>query len=207
MKRAALLALLLAAPARADAGADEHMLAGAQHFQAGRYPEALVEFRVAERMSDAGAIWYVAATLVKLKRPEEALSEFARAASGAPDERDELLDYYHALACYDARLYFCADKLLAVVGEQAGPRIAAQARKIRADLAPVLSTPPPTAAVDWYHKRAEEALKAGRVELGCAYYEEAAGLAALRPDRHRRAEALAALGRARQQPSTKAAAR
>jgi hypothetical protein len=205
MKRAALLVLLLAAPARAQSGADEHMLAGARHFQGSRYPEALVEFRVAEKMSDKGAIWYVAATLMKMKRPEDALVEFVRAESAAPDERDGLLDYYHALACYDARLYFCADRLLATLGEQPGPRIAAQARKIRADLAPVLSTPPPIAAVDWYHARAHEEIKAGRVALGCAYYDEAASLAALRPDGHRRAEALAALAQARQQQGAKAA--
>jgi hypothetical protein len=203
MKRAALLVLLIAAPAHADPGADGHMLAGARHFQAGHYPEALVEFRVAEKMSDPGAIWYVAATLMKMKRPEDALVEFARAEAAAPDERDGLLDYYHALACYEARLYFCADRLLAALGEQPGPRIAAQARKIRADLAPVLSTPPPVTAVDWYHARAQDALRAGRVALGCAYYDEAASLAALRPDGHRRAEALTALARARQQANVK----
>ena len=204
MNRAALLVLLLASRAQAQSGSDEHMLAGARHFQAGRYPEALVEFRVAEKMSDAGAIWYVGATLMKMKRPEDALVEFGRAESAAPDERDGLLDYYHALACYDARLFFCADRLLAALGEQPGPRIAAQARKIRADLAPILSTPPPIASVDWYHARAQEAIKAGRVALGCAYYEEAASLAVLRPDAHRRAEALAALAQARQQHGAKA---
>jgi hypothetical protein len=204
MKRAALLILLVAAPVHAQSAADGHMLAGARHFQAGHYPEALVEFRVAAKMSDAGAIWYVAATLMKMKQPEDALGEFARAESVAPDERDGLLDYYHALACYDARLFFCADRLLAALGEQPGPRIAAQARKIRADLAPILSTPPPIAAVDWYHARAQDAIKAGRIALGCAYYDEAASLAALRPDGHRRAEALAALARARQQPGAKA---
>jgi hypothetical protein len=204
MKRAALLVLLIAAPAHAQSGADDHMLAGARHFQAGRYPEALVEFRVAEKMGDTGALWYVAASLVKTKRPEDALVEFARAETAAPNERDGLLDYYHALACYDARLYFCADRLLAALGEQSGPRIAAQARKIRADLAPILATVPPVAAVDWYHARAQEAIKAGRAGLGCAYYEEAANLAALRPDGHRRAEALTALARARQQAGGKA---
>jgi hypothetical protein len=205
MKRAALLVLLIATRAQAQSGADEHMLAGARHFQAGRYPEALVEFRVAEKMADAGAVWYVAATLMKMKRPEDAFVEFARAEAAAPAERDGLLDYYHALACYDARLYFCADRLLAALGEQPGPRVAAQARKIRADLAPILSTPPATAAIDWYHARAREAINGGRTALGCAYYDEAVSLAALRPDRHRRAEALTALARARQQPGVKAA--
>jgi tetratricopeptide (TPR) repeat protein len=207
MRRAALLALFVTTAARADASADGHMLAGAGHFQAGRFAEALVEFKVAERLHDAGAVWYVAATLVKLKRPEDALVEFARAESTAPEERDGLLDYYHALACYEARLYFCADRLLAVLGEAPGPRIAAQARKIRADLAPLLTAPPPVTAIDWYHARGEEALKAGRAALACDYYEEAAVFAALRPDGHRRVEALAALARARKPPPEKAAAR
>jgi tetratricopeptide (TPR) repeat protein len=198
MKRAALL-LLLASPAvRADSGADDHMLAGAQYFQAGRFTEALVEFRVAERAgTEGGAIWYVAATLVKLKQPEDALSEFARAEAGAPADRDALFDYYHALGCYDARLYFCSDRLLALIGERAGPRIAGQARRIRADLAPVLSAIPSTAAIDWYHARARAASDAGRAALASAYYEEAFSLAALRADGYRRQEALAGMGRLR----------
>jgi tetratricopeptide (TPR) repeat protein len=199
MSRPALLLCLLAAAVRSDSSADAHMLAGARHFQSGRYPEALVEFRVAEKMGDGGAAWYAAATLVKLKRPEDGVVEFARAQAVAPGERDALFDYHHALACYDARLYFCADRLLAAVGDQSGPRVAAQARKIRADLAPLLSAAPPTGAIDWYHARAKAASEGGRSALAIAYYEEAVALAALRPDKHRRGEALAGLARAREQ--------
>jgi tetratricopeptide (TPR) repeat protein len=173
------------------------MLEGARYFQAGQYTEALVEFRVAGRLGDAGAGWYVAAALTKLKKPEEAIEEFSRAESTAPFDRDGLFDYYHALACYDARLYFCADRLLASLGEQPGPRIAAQARKIRADLASIVSTPPTPAAIDWYHGRAQAALKGGRAVLAGGYYHEAASLAALRSDSYRRDEALAGLARAR----------
>lgn len=191
MKRAALLFLLIAGTAQADQSADEHMLAGARAFQAAQFAAALVEFRVAERLGDAGAIWYVAASLSKMGRPEDAVVEFERAQSAAPDERDDLLDYYHALACYDARLYFCADRLLAQVGDQAGPRIAAQARKVRADVAPLLRTAPEAAAVDWYHAHGGAALAAGKPALARAYYNEAASLASLRPDKYRRAEALA----------------
>jgi tetratricopeptide (TPR) repeat protein len=197
MMRTALALCLLAAAARPEATADEHMLAGARHFQAGRYAEALVEFRVAERIGDGGATWYAAATLVKLKRPEDAVVEFARAEAVAPAERDALFDYHHALGCYEARLYFCADRLLAAVGDESGPRIAAQARKIRADLAPLLSAPPAVASIDWYHAQAKAASDAGRPALATAYYEEAIALAALRPDRHRRHEAVAGLARAR----------
>ncbi len=143
----------------------------------------------------------MAATLVKLKRPEEALVEFARAESVAPQERDGLFDYYRALACYDARLYLCADRLLASIGSDPGPRIAAQARQIRAELRPIVSAAPSTAAIDWYHAQAQAALKAERQALAAAYYEEAAALAALRSDAHRRAEALAGLARARRPPA------
>lgn len=205
MKGAALLLVLLASPAGAEPSADEHMLEGAQSFQAGRYVEALVEFRVARRLGDPGASWYLAATLVKLKRPEEALDEFTRAEATAPDDRDGLFDYYHALACYDARLFFCADKLLSALGEQPGPRIAALARKIRADLAPILVAVPAPAAIDWYHARARAALEAGRSTLAGAYFSEAAGLAGLRPDGYRRAEALAGLARTRAAPRIGAA--
>jgi tetratricopeptide (TPR) repeat protein len=184
--------------ARAESGADEHMLAGAQHFRAGRYAEALVEFRVADRIGgDGGAVWYVAATLVKVNRPDDAVSEFARAASLAPQERDGLLDYYHALGCYEAKLYFCADRLLAAVGEHPGPRIAEQARKIRADLSLVTTRSSTTSTIDWYHARAQAALKAERRALAAAYYEEAVSLAALRQDRYRRDEATAAMARLR----------
>jgi tetratricopeptide (TPR) repeat protein len=198
MTRAALLVVLfVATPARAEGSADDHMLTGAQHLQAGRYAEALVEFRVAERLQDSGATWYVAAALTKMGRAEDALTEFARAEAAAPEERDGLLDYYHALACYDARLYFCADHLLAELGVQPGPRIAGQARKIRADLAPLLAALPAPGSIDWYHARAAAAFNAGRLALAQAYYEEASSLAALRPDRYRQADATTALVRVR----------
>jgi hypothetical protein len=208
MKQPALLLLLVSSAAWAQSSADDHMLAGARYFQAGRFTEALVEFRVAERAAaDVGATWYVAATLVKLKRPEDAIMEFARAEAIAPADRDALFDYYHALACYEGRLYFCADRLLAAVGEQAGPRIAAQARKIHTDLRPIISAPPAPAVIDWYHARAQGAIKAARVSLAMVYYEEAASLAALRPDGYRRGEARAALARARPSPSRQESAR
>jgi len=197
MKRLALLLALLSSVARAGETADEHMLEGARYFQAQQFTEALVEFRVAERSGDAGSSWYVASTLVKLHRPEEALDAFERAETAAAGDRDALFDYYHALACYDARLYFCADRLLSALGEQPGPRIAAQARQIRADLAHLISIPPSTGAIDWYHARAQATLSAGRIWLARSYYNEAASRAALRSDGYRRKEALAGLARAR----------
>jgi hypothetical protein len=200
--RGMVLLLLVATSVRADSGHDAHLFAGAQHFQAGRYTEALVEFRVAERLAgDGGPTWYVAATLVKLNRPDEALSAFARAQAAAPADRDGLFDYYHALACYDTRLYHCADRLLAAIGDAAGPRISGQAQKIRGDLAPLLATVATPAVIDWYHARGEAALRTNQAPLAAAYFEEAVDWAKARPDGYRQLEAAAALARARTIPA------
>jgi tetratricopeptide (TPR) repeat protein len=201
MKTTALALSLLAASVRAppQPSADDHMLAGARYFQTDRFNEALVEFRVAERLGEGGALWYAAATQVKLRLAENALEDFARAESIAPGDRDALLDYYHALACYDARLYSCADRLLGAVHDRAGPRVAEQVLKIRRDLRAVLLTPPPTATLDWYHERGRVALAARRFELASAFYEEARSLAALRSDRYRSAEAVTDLMTCRRQ--------
>jgi tetratricopeptide (TPR) repeat protein len=196
--RVAVLLFLVATVVRADDGQDAHLFAGAQHFQAGRYTEALVEFRVAERLAtDGGPTWYVAATLVKLKRPEEAITAFGRAEAKDPADRDGLFDYYHALACYDARLFHCADHLLEAVGERAGPKIAGQARKVRGDLAPLLSKAAPPGALDWYHARGLDALNGNQPALAAAYFEEAVEWATGRPDAYRLGEAKAGLARAR----------
>ena len=179
--------LLVAFGARAESNADAHLLAGADHFRAGRFDEALVEFEVAGRSgasAEAGA--YAAAALAKLQRPEEAIEAFAKVPSGT---LDPLLGYYRALAFYDARLYLLADRLLEPVVERAGPRIAAQARKVRADIAALFLTEPPTAAIDWYHGRGAAAAKEGKAALASAYFDEAAALAEKRADRHRLAEA------------------
>ncbi len=200
LRAVALIALLsLGQAARGGPGADEHLLAGARLFRSERYGEALVEFRVAQRLGAEGAGGYAAASLVKLDRPEEALEAFAALdASGLA--RDPLLDYYRALACYQARLYLCADRHLAEVGERTGPRIGAQVRKIRADIAALLAKEPSAAAIDWYHDRAGRTAEAGRAALAAAYYQEAAALAERRRDAHRRAEAVAALAQLKGSP-------
>jgi tetratricopeptide (TPR) repeat protein len=197
-RAAVLLLFLVATVVRADDGHDAHLLAGAQHFQAGRYTEALVEFRVAERLAnDGGPTWYVASTLVKLKRSEEAIGAFARAEAKDPADRDGLFDYYHALACYDVRLYHCADRLLAAVGERAGPKIAGQASKVRGDLASLLAKAAPPGALDWYHARGVDALNGNQPALAAAYFEEAIDWAATRRDAYRLGEAKDGLARAR----------
>ena len=164
----------------AAGGADPHLLAGARQFREGRFAEALVEFRVAEKLSAAGeAAWYSAACLVRLKRPEDAVEAFAEAELHAPAMRDELFDYYRAVACHDARLYLCADRLLAQVGHQAGPQIRDEAEKIRRRIEPVLRAEPTQATLDWYRRKAKESAK--RPLLSSAYLAEASGLAARRP--------------------------
>jgi hypothetical protein len=172
--------------------ADAHVLEGARLFRENRFPEALVEFRMAERLGSPDARGYVAATLVKLSRPEDALELFERpgaALSGA----DPLLDYYHARACYDLRLYLCADDLLAGVGTRTGPRIGEQAQTIRRDIAAALKGEPAADAVSWYVKHARDHAGAGRPVLARAFAREARALGSRRADRQGVAEAEALL--------------
>lgn len=187
---AAWLPIVLALANSAGPGADEHLLAGAGAFRDGRFDAALVEFRVAEKLGapDAGA--YAAASLVKLGRPEEALEAFA----SSPPGDDDLLDWYRALACYDARLYVCAGRLLSGVG-RAGPKAAAEGGKLRAEIARVLTPEPATASINWYLARCEERRAEKRSALAAAYCREAADLGARRSDRHGVARANAELVR------------
>jgi hypothetical protein len=171
----------------ATTGVDEHLLAGARHFRDGRFAAALVEFRVAEKLSGGReAAWYAAACLVRLNRPEDAVEAFAEAERAAPAMRDELFDYYRAVACHEARLYLCAERLLALVDDRAGPRIRGEARKLLGRIEPALRGEPARTAIDWYYLRAEQSAK--RPLLAAAYLTEAAGLAARRADRYRALE-------------------
>jgi hypothetical protein len=173
------LPLILALTVAGNPGADEHLLVGAGAFRDGRFDVALVEFRVAEKLGASDAREYAAAALVKLGRPEEALEAFA----SSPPGDDGLLDWYRALACYEARLYVCARRLLSDLG-RAGPRAAAEAEKLRGEITRVLAPEPSTPTIDWYLARCEEARAAGRPTLAAAYCREAAALGARRPDRH-----------------------
>lgn len=173
---AAALGMLLAA-SLTSAGADEHLLAGAQRFREGRFEEALVEFRVAKRMGAVGTDPYVASTLVKLGRDEEAVEFFGGGDAPGPDP---LIDYYRALACWGARLYGCADRLLAGIGDRSGPRISEQATRLRAEIAALLRRPPTKEAVEWYRGRCADERRAGRAALAEAYCREATALAAHR---------------------------
>ncbi|HET9554784.1 MAG TPA: hypothetical protein VFP50_17585, partial [Anaeromyxobacteraceae bacterium] len=162
---AGLLVVLGLTLSAGGAGVDEHLLAGARHFREARYAEALVEFRVAQKLGAADAGRYAAVSLVKLGRPEEAVEAF-----GGVDGpgRDALDDYYRALAAHDARLYHAADRILAGVAERAGPKIAEQAARMRADIARALQPEPSREAIDWYLERCGAARQAGRPALAAA---------------------------------------
>lgn len=183
-----LASLLLAAPA-----ADEHLLQGARAFRAGRYAEALVEFKVAEKLGagpDARA--YAAAALVKLDRPEEAVELF-----GPRPEADPVLEFYRALACYQSRLFTCADRALEAAMGRFGPRVAEEARALRAQIQRTLSGEIQPQAVDWYLRHGEDALRAGQPGLGLLHAEEARALGGRRKDCHRCADAEALQARAK----------
>ncbi len=180
------LALLIGAVLAASGpGADEHLLAGANAFREERFEVALVEFRVAQSLGAPDAATYAGTTLVKLGRPEEAIESFGVA--DGPGE-DALIDYYRGLACYEAHLYLCADRLMTSVGDRAGPRIGGLAAKVRASIAAALATEPSHASIDWYLARCDAEKKAKRTVLAGAYCREASGLSKRRSDRYRMAE-------------------
>ncbi len=180
-----VLALSLSA---GGSGADEHLLAGARLFRDGRFAEALVEFRVAQKLGAPEAGGYAGASLVKLDRPEEAIEAFG-GVEGAG--RDALLDYYRATACYEARLYLAADRILAEVGARSGPRVAEQSAKLRAEIATALAKEPSRAAIDWYLAQCAERRARGRTILADAYCHMAAALSARRADHYGAAQAAA----------------
>lgn len=181
---------LAALAVSAGPAAGEHLLAGAGAFRDGRFDAALVEFRVAEKLGAPEAGAYAGAALVKLGRPEDAVEAFATSTPGG----DDLLDWYRAVACYDAKLYGCAERALAPL-EHAGPKVAAEAARLRGEIGRVLAPEPSPATVDWYLARCEARHAEGRAALAAAYCREAAALGARRPDRHGVARANATLAR------------
>ncbi|HZA51228.1 MAG TPA: hypothetical protein VE549_10835 [Myxococcaceae bacterium] len=195
----ALLGILVVVPSRAaGSAADAHLLAGAKHFRDGRFAEALVEFRVAERLGAEGeAVWYTAAALLKLGRAEDAVENFLRAQEVASGVGDSLLEYYRAMAMYEARLYLSADRILGRLAAEVGPRIAEQVREVRGRVATALSSVPDTAAIDWYLDRAQRAVREDRGRLAKAYVDEAQALSSRRQDRYRSADLAAMELRAR----------
>jgi hypothetical protein len=189
-----LLTLILASTLLAASGpAEEHLLQGARAFRTGRYAEALVEFKVAEKLGaglDARA--YAAASLVKLNRPEEAVELFGPKASADP-----VLEFYRALACYQARLFTCADRALEAAMGRFGPRVVEEARTIRAQIHQTLAGEIQPQVIDWYLSRGGDAVQGGRTGLGRLYAEEARALGGRRKDCYRCAEADALLAKAK----------
>lgn len=194
MNTAALLLLGLVLSAGPDP-ADGHLVAGANAFREGRFDEALVEFRVAQKLGAADAGDYAAATLVKLGRPEDAVDLFGRTPA---KPGDTLLSYYRALACYETRLYLCADRLLAGVAAQAGPGMSEQAARTRAAIQAVLHDEPSKETIDWYLGRCSGSDVSVRPRLAAAYCAEAEGLSSRRRDAHGASAAREGLARARQ---------
>lgn len=187
MTTSGLLVLLGLTLSAGGAGADEHLLAGARHFREARYAAALVEFRVAQRLGAPEATRYAAVSLVKLGRPEEAVEAFGGLDGQGPDA---LVDYYRAVAAFEARLYVAAHRILATVADRAGPRIGEQAARMRADVERALHAEPAAATIDWYLERCSAGRGSGRPVLAAAYCREAAFLSGRRPDGYRHAEAL-----------------
>ncbi len=188
MSLATLLLIVTVAAAPPAPGADDHLLAGATAFREERFDAALVEFRVAQALGAPDAATYAATTLVKLNRPEEAVEAFGPAEGPGADA---LLDYYRGLACFEAQLYLCADRLMAAVGDRAGPRVAGLAADVRGRISTILTGEPSERSIDWYLSRCAAARKANRSTLAVAYCREAEGLAKRRKDHHRQAEAEA----------------
>jgi len=171
-----LIALGLWLPAALAAeDARAHLLAGARAFRAERYEQAQVEFRVALALgAGPGSRWYLAATLQKLERTDEALAEFLRAEQEAPASRDAVLTWYEAVASHQARLYVRADRLLASM-DRAGPRLQEQSAQLRAQLAPLLSAPVTPGVLEWYLERARAQRSP---EVAALYRQEAQALSA-----------------------------
>lgn len=193
-----IAALLALATAHAQApSAGEHLLTAARLFRAGKYAEAVVEFKVAEKLG-AGpeATLYLAIALGRAGRSEEALEAFARSEASGAQITDPLVLYYRALAAYQLHLYAAADALLESVERRAGPKIAEQARATRAAIAAHQAQSVPTSAVDWYHAQAGAAEQRGRFAVSALYYEEAVQLARRRADGYRSEEAQAGRRRA-----------
>jgi hypothetical protein len=188
-----LIALYVATALAAPSAADEHLLAGAKAFRAGRYADALVEFKVAEKLgAGADARSYAAATLVKLDRPEDALEVF-----GLVQTTDAVTEFYRALACYQARLFVCADRLLEASMARFGPRVATEAAALRTEIQKTLIGELKPTTIDWYLSRAETSLKSSQLVLAELFSAEARALAGRMPQCHRCAEAEALTAKAK----------
>lgn len=179
-------ALSTLAPAQAG-DANAHVLAGARAFRAGEWAVALVEFRVALKLGAPASVrWYEGATLARTGRFEEAVGVFELAIETAPAEQDPLLDYYRALACFEARLWGCVVEVTAGLERTGGPRLQQQVASMAAEAKQLLSVEPPREAIDACFTRARAS---SSPSLSRAWLREAARLGKRRVDRFRVDEA------------------
>ncbi|HZW88199.1 MAG TPA: hypothetical protein VFF12_03905 [Myxococcaceae bacterium] len=185
--RPAVLVLLIAAEP-AVTPSESHLVAGAEAFRAETYEKALVEFRVAEALGSSEASWYVAASLLKLGRAEDAIEAFVGAERSNRAATDALLEVYHGQACYAAQLLLCADRWFESAAARAGPRLAPQLKALRTAIRDALQAGQVDPAIDQLLERAG-ALQHTRPALAFAFAEEAAALASRSTTRHRQAEA------------------
>lgn len=156
---------------------EPHLRLGAAHFRAGRFAEAVVEFRVARELGAGDeAHWYVAAALTRAGRTDDALEAFGEAAELAPKSADALFLYYRGVACSDAQLVVCAAEAFERAARSAGPKVAEQARKLAAEARAVLKAPVPEEALRVLASRAAEARKANRPRLAALIEAEAQAL-------------------------------
>ncbi len=190
--RQVVLGLVLASAVSAAQSADEHVLTGARAFRDGEWARALVEFRVALKLGAApGVRWYEGAALARAGRFEEAVGAFELAQELAPTERDPLLDYYRALACFETQLWGCVAEVTAELQRSGGPRIQQQVAAMAAEAKQLLSSEPPKSAIDACFVRARAATAP---PLARAWLREASRLSVLRADRFRADEAARELG-------------
>jgi hypothetical protein len=180
---------VLSTLAAAQAGdANAHVLAGARAFRAGEWAVALVEFRVALKLGAPASVrWYEGATLARAGRFEEAVGVFELAFETAPAERDPLLDYYRALACFEARLWGCVVEVTAELERTGGPRLQQQVASMAAEAKQLLGAEPPRGAIDACFTRAGAGSPSP--SLSRAWLREAARLGRRRVDRFRVDEA------------------
>jgi tetratricopeptide (TPR) repeat protein len=167
--------LVWAVAARA---APPRLIDGVRAFQAGDYARALIEFEAVGRAPDPppDLAFYLAPTLYKLGRYEDALATFLGA--GAPG--DALSGFYRAQTYYQLRLYRKARAaFLALRGLGLGPRLDAAAGTYVGLVDALYAARPPRAAVDAYRARAEELRAAGQTALAAEYLDEARQVEAL----------------------------
>jgi tetratricopeptide (TPR) repeat protein len=173
---AALLVACLSTPVAASDGSS-HLRAGAAHFRAGRYDEAVVEFKVARELGAGDECpWYIASALTRAGRHLDALEVFDQAEEVAPRSADALFLYYRGVACFETQLVVCAADSFELAARSAGPKVAEQASRLGLEARALLKAIPPNDAVQVLLAKSTEQANAGRPRLAKVFKREAASL-------------------------------